>query len=462
MKQNPQEVINKLQRLETTNNYNQFDKYINIFLKANKDRYNFIVSEATNFISMEKRKYEDNETFVSFSGGNDSTVVSDLVIRALGMPSIIHIFGDTTLEFTMTEAYVKRFKATHRKTPFLSARNKEKNFYDMCEVVGPPSRVMRWCCTVFKTGAITKKINTIFKEKEKILTFYGIRRSESVSRNKYDRVAESPKIAKQNVCSPIIDWYDFDVWLYILTTGIDFNDAYRLGYNRVGCWCCPNNTIWAQYLSYIYMPNQSKAWRSQLIKFATKIGKPDPEVYVDDGKWKARQGGNGIDYSENVFVAFKPCVDENESFNYQLSKPITEELYEFFKPFGWINKDMGNARLGEVYVVNRIGNPIMRLQGKVGSKELKVTALKIPLGKSKSIRDIRQRVDCQLTKFQSVCKHNAIIVKKPAHENEIIQNKVNDTYKILDEKCVRCGDCINHFDGGCYMRKVLITRRGDR
>lgn len=471
MKQNPQEVINKLQRLETTNNYNQFDKYINIFLKANKDRYNFIVSEATNFISMEKRKYEDNETFVSFSGGKDSTVVSDLVIRALGMPSIIHIFGDTTLEFTMTEAYVKRFKATHRKTPFLSARNKEKNFYDMCEVVGPPSRVMRWCCTVFKTGAITKKINTIFKEKEKILTFYGIRRSESVSRNKYDRVAESPKIAKQNVCSPIIDWYDFDVWLYILTTGIDFNDAYRLGYNRVGCWCCPNNTIWAQYLSYIYMPNQSKAWRSQLIKFATKIGKPDPEVYVDDGKWKARQGGNGIDYSENVFVAFKPCVDENESFNYQLSKPITEELYEFFKPFGWINKDMGNARLGEVYVVNRIGNPIMRLQGKVGSKELKVTALKIPLGKSKSIRDIRQRVDCQLTKFQmclgclgceSVCKHNAIIVKKPAHENEIIQNKVNDTYKILDEKCVRCGDCINHFDGGCYMRKVLITRRGDR
>ena len=219
------------------------------------------------------------------------------------------------------------------------------------------------------------------------------------------------------------------------------------------------------------MPNQSKAWRSQLIKFATKIGKPDPEVYVDDGKWKARQGGNGIDYSENVFVAFKPCVDENESFNYQLSKPITEELYEFFKPFGWINKDMGNARLGEVYVVNRIGDPIMRLQGKVGSKELKVTALKIPLGKSKSIRDIRQRVDCQLTKFQmclgclgceSVCKHNAIIVKKPAHENEIIQNKVNDTYKILDEKCVRCGDCINHFDGGCYMRKVLITRRGDR
>ncbi|MDB2116838.1 phosphoadenosine phosphosulfate reductase family protein [Clostridium paraputrificum] len=471
MKMNPDEVISKLKEYSSENNYEVFDKYIRKFIEVNQDRYNFLVTEATNFIINQKKSYKDDETFVSFSGGKDSTVVSDLVIRALGMPSIIHIFGDTTLEFPMTEEYADRFRKAHKKTPFLSARNKEKNFYDMCEVVGPPSRVMRWCCTVFKTGAITKRINTTFKDKKKILTFYGIRRSESASRNKYDRVSDSPKIAKQNVSSPIIDWYDFDVWLYLVTTGIDFNYAYRLGYTRVGCWCCPNNTSWAQYLAQIYMPEQAKAWRNQLIKFAVKIGKPDPEVYIDDGKWKARQGGNGVDYSENVFVSFKPCANENESFNYQLNKPISEELYEFFKPFGWINKEMGNSRLGEVYVVDKVGNPIIRLQGKIGSKELKVTALKVPLGKARSLRDIRQRIDCQLTKYQlclgclgceSACKHNAIIVKKPAHENEIIQNKVNDTYRILDDRCVRCGECINHFDGGCYMRKVLITKRGDR
>ncbi len=471
MKMDPDEVISKLKEYSSENNYEIFDKYIRKFIEVNQDRYNFLVTEATNFIINQKKSYKDDETFVSFSGGKDSTVVSDLVIRALSMPSIIHIFGDTTLEFPMTEEYADRFRKAHKKTPFLSARNKEKNFYDMCEVVGPPSRVMRWCCTVFKTGAITKRINTTFKDKKKILTFYGIRRSESASRNKYDRVSDSPKIAKQNVSSPIIDWYDFDVWLYLVTTGIDFNYAYRLGYTRVGCWCCPNNTSWAQYLAQIYMPEQAKAWRNQLIKFAVKIGKPDPEVYVDDGKWKARQGGNGVEYSENVFVSFKPCANENESFNYQLNKPISEELYEFFKPFGWINKEMGNSRLGEVYVVDKIGNPIIRLQGKIGSKELKVTALKVPLGKAKSLRDIRQRIDCQLTKYQlclgclgceSACKHNAIIVKKPAHENELIQNKVNDTYRILDDRCIRCGECINHFDGGCYMRKVLITKRGGR
>ncbi len=471
MKMNPEDVIKKLNLYKNKNSYHAFNEYIGRFIKANEDRYNFLVSEATSFIIEQKQNYKDNETFVSFSGGKDSTVVSDLVIRALGMPGVIHIFGDTTLEFPMTEEYAKRFKINHNKTPFLSARNKEKNFYDMCQVIGPPSRVMRWCCTVFKTGAITKKINTIFKDKNNILTFYGIRRSESASRNKYDRVSDSPKIAKQNVCSPIIDWYDFDVWLYLLTTGIDFNDAYRFGYSRVGCWCCPNNTLWAQFLAQIYMPNQAKLWRKQLIDFAVKIGKPDPEIYVDEGWWKARQGGNGVDYSKNIFVSFKPCANENESFNYQLNQNITDELYEFFKPFGWINKEMGNSRLGEVYVLDKMGTPVLRLQGKIGSKELKVTALKIPLGKAKSLRDIRQRIDCQLTKYQlclgclgceSACKHNAILVKKPAHENELINKKVNDTYRILDDKCVRCGECINHFEGGCYMRKVLITKRGDR
>lgn len=470
MKKKPNKVISDLNKYKNKNSYEYFNENIRKFINANADRYNYIVSEATNFIIRQKKDYGDDETFVSFSGGKDSTVVSNLVTRALGNPSIIHIFGDTTLEFPMTEEYAKRFKMNNRKTPFLSARNKEKNFYDMCEVVGPPSRIMRWCCIVFKTGAITKKINSTFKNKKKILTFYGIRRSESASRNKYDRTSDSPKITKQRVASPIIDWNDFDIWLYLLTGDIDFNDAYRLGYSRVGCWCCPNNTGWAQYLSKIYMPEQSNIWRNQLITFAKKIGKPDPEVYVDEGNWKARQGGNGVEYSNNIFVEFKPCANENESFNYELNKPITEELYEFFKPFGWINKDMGNERLGEVYIVNKIGNPIIRLQGRIGSNQLKVTVLKLPLGKAKSLRDIKMRIDCQLTKFQmclgclgceSVCKHDAIIVKKHAHLNELKLNKVNDTYKIIDEKCKRCGECINHFDGGCYMRKVLITKRGD-
>ena len=138
------------------------------------------------------------------------------------------------------------------------AKNREKNFEDLCKIVGPPSRVMRWCCTVFKTGAIQKTISSAFKNKTNILSFQGIRHNESASRSKYDRESQSPKIAKQTVFSPIIDWIDYDVWLYILTTGIDFNYAYRLGWSRVGCWCCPNNGGWSEFLAKVHVYDQYK------------------------------------------------------------------------------------------------------------------------------------------------------------------------------------------------------------
>ena len=168
---------------------------------------------------------------------------------------------------------------------------------------------------MFKTGPITRTINGIFRDKQ-ILTFYGIRKNESTSRSKYNRIeddTESVKIQQQTVASPIFFWKDLDIWIYILSEEIDFNYAYRLGYDRVGCWCCPNNNQRAQFLSRIYMPEQSKKWREFLISFAKRIGKEDAEVYVDTGKWKARQGGNGLEAAQASVVTFEPCATEENA-----------------------------------------------------------------------------------------------------------------------------------------------------
>ena len=35
----------------------------------------------------------------------------------------------------------------------------------------------------------------------------------------------------------------------------------------------------------------------------------------------------------------------------------------------------------------------------------------------------------------------------------------NLDYRILDNKCVRCAECVNHYTAGCYMRKVLAIKR---
>lgn len=117
-------------------------------------------------------------------------------------------------------------------------------------------------------------INSLYRSQQ-ILTFYDIRKSESVSRSKYNRIEDSAntvKIQQQTVASPIFFWQDIVIWLYILGEKSYFNDVYRLGYDRVGYWCCPNSNRRAQFLSRIYMPERSKKWHDFLIEFAKKIG----------------------------------------------------------------------------------------------------------------------------------------------------------------------------------------------
>lgn len=469
IEKNPELIIEKIEKNKYRINDNikeKFQQQIEKFVLANKNYLNEIKTYANEDIKQISEKYEDEEIFISISGGKDSTVVSDLVLKALSGRNIMRIFGDTTLENKYTYEYIKRqMKENTKKSDIYVAKNRKDDFYELSsyEQIGPPSRVLSWCCTFFKTSPISDKLDTLFKGKNKVLSFHGIRRVESISRSKYSMSTEKSKLSKQFVFAPIIDWLDFDVWLYILSENIDFNYSYKLGYSRVGCWCCPNNNRWSEFLSSIYFNDIHKKWVNQLLDFAVKTNKYEPEKYVKDGSWKARQGGNGLEKSDNIFVNFSPCVNDEKSFTYELKRPITEDLYELFKPFGYINYEMGNKRKGEVYVLNKNKIPVLRLQGRTGNRLLKISILNLNLGgissKIKNIADAKKKIECQLVKYQlctgcngckTVCKYGAISINYDESENI--------KYHINDEKCVRCGKCIDYYDNGCYMKKVLRVK----
>lgn len=101
------------QNYQEKNTDRYFKEQMEIFLQANRERYEALVEEADEYIRRVAADYNFMEMFVSFSGGKDSTVVSDLVMRALGNPKVLHIFGDTTLEFPFT--YTSR-KEPHIRT----------------------------------------------------------------------------------------------------------------------------------------------------------------------------------------------------------------------------------------------------------------------------------------------------------------------------------------------------------
>ena len=108
--------------------YSYFDQMIKMFVEANKVRYHDIEDEAINYIQSFEEKYTFEDMFISFSGGKDSTVTSDLVMKAFANSRIMHIYGDTTLEFPFTEEYRKRFSKKHT---VIRAKNYEKNFEEL-------------------------------------------------------------------------------------------------------------------------------------------------------------------------------------------------------------------------------------------------------------------------------------------------------------------------------------------
>ena len=453
------DLIETLNKYKYKNSYDFFNVNIKLFIEANKERLQFIKDEAFSFVKEQVQKFFDHEIVISFSGGKDSTVVADIVTRALSNPSLVHIFGDTTLEFPTTYEYITRFRQNNPKTILKIAKNREQDFYSVCEEIGPPARMLRWCCTMFKTGPITRILNSLFRDK-KVLTFYGIRKGESVSRSKYDRVANGAnvKIQKQTVAAPIFNWGDIDVWLYLLGEEVDFNDAYRLGYDRVGCWCCPNNTIRAQLLSKVYMPEKSKKWRDYLIEFAKSIGKQDAEAYVDDGKWKARQGGNGLAAAEDVKIKFTNCTAEEHAKIYKINRPLSDEFLNLFIPFGKVSKELGRKLLNETLILDLSTNvPILSIQPmKSDSYDFAVKIKTLNVADHEALQrmasyQVRKFNACRkCLKCESVCPFGAISVT--ALE-----------YKIDPNKCKRCKKCVTnkYLSGGCLMDRFLKSKDGE-
>ena len=450
-------LIESLKKYKGENSYDSFNEYIQRFIEANSNRLNELKAEAFSFVRESASKYDEENLVISFSGGKDSTVTADVTIKALSNPFLVHIFGDTTLEFPSTIEYANRYREAHPQAIFQIARNDEQVFYDVCEDIGPPARMMRWCCSMFKTGPITRVINSLYRNQQ-ILTFYGIRKAESVARSKYNRLeedSEHKKIKQQSVASPIFFWKDIDIWLYILSENIDFNDAYRLGYDRVGCWCCPNNNQRAQFLSRIYMPEQSKKWRDFLINFAKKIGKPDPEIYVDTGKWKARQGGNGLTAANDIKIRFTNCTAEDHAKIYSLVRPFDDELIGMFIPFGRIAPELGKKLLHEVIILDKRANvPILSVQP-FNQNDFDY-AIKVRTMNVSDHDSLQRMVGYQIRKFnacrkclkcESLCQAGAISI-------------TGSGYYIDPDKCVHCKTCVNpkYLDGGCMMDKYLKTK----
>jgi len=384
---------------------------------------------------------------VPFSGGKDSLAVSILARQIIAASDLLHVFADTGIEARDTHDFITEFQDRNPKVPFLRVVP-NINFYQACELLGPPSRIKRWCCSTqkaFPLGALYSALGS----QTPVLSLCGVRRAESVSRQKHERVLHSTKIADEIMISPIIDWSDAEVWAFILTKGVGVNRAYRRGYRRVGCMHCPHNSGWSEFLNSVYYPAQVSEWHD----FVGSYYERHSNMPTTDAsrRWKARAGG--LSLSDVLApVEMVQCQADPNAFSVTSPKGLPEELTEYLKPFGKVRvlRDDGLS-LHAVIADSQTGIELVDL---LGSRPRGHIRFSIHSGNR---RLLRQRLTRQVKKSLACVRCGLCQVTCPSGA---ISCAVE--YAIDEVRCTHCLRCVTEISGGCVAAHATNVTGGAR
>jgi len=278
---------------------------------------------------------------VAFSGGKDSCVLLDLVKSVLPQDSFVVVFGDTGMEFPDTydvidkveeqckEDGIKFYRAASHFSPAES-----------WDVFAPPSRVLRWCCSVHKSTPQTLKLREVTsKPNYSGLAYVGVRAEESDKRSEYEYESYGKKLQGQYSHYSILEWTSAEVWIYIYAHDVIINEAYKKGSNRVGCLCCPMGGGKSAYVELEnYRENMNVFF--DLIKKSNGRKTVPAEDYLAKGGWNARKNGrdvsnNPANYTERtengkvIIESSNPCSSWDE---WVITLTEEEQRYVEYKP----------------------------------------------------------------------------------------------------------------------------------
>jgi DNA sulfur modification protein DndC len=270
---------------------------------------------------------------VGYSGGKDSTAVLQLVVNALALlPSSerckpVHVIStDTLVENPVVAVWVDKSLARmrsfaeesglpvipHRLTPAI-----QDTFW--VNLIGRgyprPKPKFRWCTERMKIRPSNTFIRNVVRESGEAILVLGTRKAESAkraglmarreARRVRDRLSPNASLANSLVYTPVEDWSNDDVWLFLMQYpnpwGIDNKDLLGMysgasedgecplvvdtstpscGDSRFGCWVC---TLVDQDRSMAAMiqNDQEKEWMMPLLRIRNALDVKDDRPLRD-------------------------------------------------------------------------------------------------------------------------------------------------------------------------------------
>jgi len=182
--------------------------------------------------------------YVAFSGGKDSIVLE----RLFSMAGVKYHswYNNTTIDPPELIYFIKKYypevKWNNPDMPLMQRMVKK--------TCGPPTRLARWCCTIYKEQGGLEYFRAI-----------GVRGEESTRRKTNWTFLNSDRKTGNPILCPLYYWREIDIWQFIYKNKMPYCELYDQGFKRLGCVGCPMGGPKQVKYEFQRWPRYEKLWK---------------------------------------------------------------------------------------------------------------------------------------------------------------------------------------------------------